>query len=38
MLRVLDVLTGEEPAPADLTLPEELRHQLPAGGSSSPPR
>ena len=26
MLRVLDVLTGEEPAPADLTLPEELRH------------
>lgn len=27
MLRVLDVLTGEEPAPADLTLPEELRHQ-----------
>jgi dihydropteroate synthase len=27
MLHVLDVLTGEEPAPADLTLPEELRHQ-----------
>jgi len=33
MLRVLDVLTGEEPAPADLTLPEELRHQPPAGSS-----
>jgi dihydropteroate synthase len=29
MLLVLDVLTGEEPAPADLTLPEELRHQPP---------
>jgi dihydropteroate synthase len=27
MLRVLDVLTGEEPAPADLALPEHLRHQ-----------
>ena len=26
-LAVLDVLTGEEPAPAGLTLPEELRHQ-----------
>ena len=26
-LRVLDVLTGEEPAPPGLTLPEELRHQ-----------
>lgn len=37
MLRVLDVLTGEEPAPADLTLPEELRHQNPAGGPSTPP-
>lgn len=29
MLRVLDVLTGEEPAPAGLALPEELRHQPP---------
>ena len=27
MLRVLDVLTGREPAPAHLILPEELRHQ-----------
>jgi dihydropteroate synthase len=36
MLRVLDVLTGQEPAPADLTLPEELRHQPPAGGSTPP--
>lgn len=33
LLRVLDVLTGEEPAPADLTLAEELRHQTPADGS-----
>ena len=31
MLRVLDVLTGEEPAPEGLALPEELRHQPPAG-------
>jgi dihydropteroate synthase len=27
MLEVLDVLAGVEPAPAGLTLPEELRHQ-----------
>ena len=27
MLRVLDVLTGAEPVPPDLALPEELRHQ-----------
>ena len=27
LLRVLDVLAGDEPAPADLVLPEELRHQ-----------
>jgi dihydropteroate synthase len=27
MLGVLDVLGGTEPAPADLALPEELRHQ-----------
>lgn len=27
MLRVLDVLTGAEPVPPDLVLPEELRHQ-----------
>jgi dihydropteroate synthase len=33
MLAVLDVLTGEEPAPAGLILPEELRHQPPAGGT-----
>lgn len=32
MLAVLDALAGEEPAPAGLTLPEELRHQPPAGG------
>ena len=33
MLRVLDALTGPEPAPADLVLPEELRHQPRTGGS-----
>jgi dihydropteroate synthase len=38
MLRVLDVLTGEEPAPPDLTLPEELRHQPPVGRRPSPRR
>jgi dihydropteroate synthase len=38
MLRVLDVLSGQEPAPAGLTLPEELRHQPPAGGRSTRPR
>ena len=27
LLRVLDVLAGDEPVPADLVLPEELRHQ-----------
>lgn len=32
MLRVLDVLTGVEPAPAGLTLPEALRHQPRPGG------
>ena len=37
MLRVLDVLTGEEPVPAGLTLPEELRHQPPAGGAPATP-
>jgi dihydropteroate synthase len=37
MLRVLDVLTGEEPAPEGLTLPEELRHQPRTGGSVAGP-
>lgn len=32
LLAVLDVLTGEEPAPAGLTLPEALRHQPPGAG------
>jgi dihydropteroate synthase len=27
LLRVLDVLAGDDPVPADLVLPEALRHQ-----------